>query len=64
MSVTNLYKNRGLKVIGNERGIFNLSKVISIFDKIIYSDVYDTVDQEGDSTEISETTCENATIDS
>ena len=46
MSITSLYKNRGLKsYIGNERGIFNLSKVRSIFDKLIYSDVYETIDQ-------------------
>ena len=46
MSITSLYKNKGLKSdISNERGIFNVSKVWSIFDKVIYSDVYDTIDK-------------------
>ena len=46
MSITSLYKNRGLKSdISNERGIFNLSKVRSIFDKVIYSDVYPIIDE-------------------
>ena len=31
--------------LSNERGIFNLSKVRSIFDKVIYSGVYDEIDQ-------------------
>ena len=46
MSITSLYKNVGLKSdIGNERGIFNLNKVRSIFDKVIYSDCYDIIDK-------------------
>ena len=46
MSITSLYKNKGLRSdISNERGIFNVSKVRSIFDKVIYSDVYETIDQ-------------------
>ena len=46
MSITSLYKNRGSKSdIGNERGIFNVSKVRSIFDKVIYSDVYEVIDK-------------------
>ena len=45
MSITSLYKNRGLKSdLSNERGIFNISKVRSIFDKVIYADVYDIID--------------------
>ena len=45
MSITSLYKNRGLRSeISNEHGIFNESKVCSIFDKVIYSDVYDIID--------------------
>ena len=37
MSITSLYKNRGSKSdIGNERGIFNVPKVRSIFDKVIF----------------------------
>ena len=46
MSITSQYKNKGLKSdISNERRIFNVSKVRSIFDKVIYSDVYDTIDK-------------------
>ena len=46
MSITSLYKNKGLKSdISNERGIFNVSKVRSIFDKVIYSDVYEVIDK-------------------
>ena len=45
MSITSLYKNRGLRSnLSNERGIFNVSKVRSIFDKLIYDDVYDVID--------------------
>ena len=45
MSITSLYKNKGIRSdISNERGIFNVSKVRSIFDKVIYSDVYPTID--------------------
>ena len=47
MSITSLYKQKGSRSdISNERGIFNVSKVRSIFDKVIYSDVYDTIDQQ------------------
>ena len=46
MSITSLYKNRGQKSdIGNECGIFNLSKIRSIFDKDIYSDIYEEIDK-------------------
>ena len=46
MSITSLYKSKRLKSdISNERGIFNLPKVKSLLDKVIYSDVYDTIDQ-------------------
>ena len=45
MAITSIYKNKGLKsLLRNERGIFNLSKVRSILDKLLYNDVYDTVD--------------------
>ena len=44
MSITSLYKNKGLQSdLSNERGIFNISKVRSIFDKVIYADVYDII---------------------
>ena len=45
MSITRLYKQKGLRSdISNERGIFNVAKVCSIFDKLIYSDIYDMID--------------------
>ena len=38
MSITSLYKSKGLKSdILNERGYFNLPKVKSLLDKVIYS---------------------------
>ena len=30
----------------NQRGIFNVSKIRSILDKMLYMDVYETIDQE------------------
>ena len=46
ISITSLYKNKGVRSeLSNERGIFNLSKVRSIFDKVIYSDIYDIIDK-------------------
>jgi hypothetical protein len=46
MSITSLYKNKGSRSnISNERGIFNVPKVRSIFDKAIYSDVYEVIDR-------------------
>ena len=47
MSITSLYKNKGPKSdFNNQRGIFNVSKVKSIMDKLIYSEIYPTVDNE------------------
>ena len=46
MSITSLYKNKGHRNdLSNERGIFNVNKVWSIFDKLIYSSVYENVDK-------------------
>ena len=46
MSITSLYKNKGLQSdFSNQRGIFSVSKVKSIYDKLIYSEVYDVIDQ-------------------
>ena len=40
MSVTSLYKNKGSRNdLSNDRGIFNVPKMRSILDKVIYSDV-------------------------
>ena len=39
MSITSLWKSKGSRnELSNDRGIFNVSKVRSIFDKVIYSD--------------------------
>ena len=47
VAITSLYKNKGSKSdFSNQRGIFNVSKVRSILDKILYQDVYETIDQE------------------
>jgi hypothetical protein len=47
MGITSLYKNKGRKSeFSNQRGIFNVSKVRSILDKILYDDVYNTIDDE------------------
>ena len=46
MSITSLYKNKGVQSeLSNDRGIFNVSKVKSILDKVIYSNVYEKIDQ-------------------
>ena len=45
MSITSLYKNKGVRSdLGNDRGIFNVSKVRSILDKVVYADVYEDID--------------------
>ena len=46
MSITSIHKNRGSKaLLRNERGIFCLSKARSCMDKLIYQDIYKTVDE-------------------
>ena len=45
MSITSIYKSKGPKnSLNSQRGIFNLSKVRSLLDKLLYNDVYQTVD--------------------
>ena len=45
MSITSLFKNKGLRSdLSNERGIFNIAKVRSIFEKVIYSGIYERID--------------------
>ena len=47
VAITSLYKNKGSKSdFSNQRGIFNVSKIRSILDKILYKDVYDSIDKE------------------
>ena len=46
MAITSLFKSKGVKSdFSNQRGIFNVSKVRSIMDKMLYHDVYDTIDE-------------------
>ena len=45
MSITSIFKNKGSRSeISNERGIFNLGKVRSLLDKVIYGDTYSVID--------------------
>ena len=45
VGITSIYKNKGSKLcLENERGIFSVSKVRSIVDKLIYNDINDIVD--------------------
>ena len=45
MSITSFYKNSGKKSdLSNDRGVFNLCKVRSILDKLIYTDIYPVID--------------------
>ena len=45
MKITSIYKNKGSKRdLSNERGIFNVSKLRSMLDKLLYGDVYQIID--------------------
>ena len=45
MSITSFYKHRGaINELSNQRGIFNLPKVRSILDRLIYDESYETID--------------------
>ena len=45
MSITSIWKHKGSRSsLSNERGIFNLSRPRVVLDKLIYQDIYDTVD--------------------
>ena len=47
MSITSFWKNRGQKSdLANDRGVFNLGKVRSVLDKLIYQDIYPIIDKE------------------
>ena len=44
-NISSIYKRRGSRNdLDNDRGVFNVSSVRSIIDKLIYFDSYDTVD--------------------
>ena len=45
-NVTSFWKQKGKKSdLDNDRGVFNVSKVRSILDKLVYNDIYCTVDE-------------------
>ena len=45
MSITSFYKNKNSRYeLSNDHGIFNLPKVRSVLDKLIYKDKYDLID--------------------
>ena len=45
MSITSIWKGKGSRSsLTNERGIFNLSRPRVVIDKLLYQDIYDTVD--------------------
>ena len=47
VAITSLYKLKGVKSdFKNQRGVFNVSKVRTILDKVLYSDVYPIIDKE------------------
>ena len=44
-SITSIYKQKGDKSdLKNDRGIFNVTKFWSIIDKLLYNDIYDSID--------------------
>ena len=44
-NISSFYKNKGPKNdLDNDRGVFNVIKLRSILDKLIYNDIYETVD--------------------
>ena len=45
MSITSIFKCKGSKNdLTNDRGLFGLSKIRSILDKVIYNDIYEKID--------------------
>ena len=45
MTITSLFKRKGSRMdFSNQRGIFNISKVRVILDKLIHNDYYDQID--------------------
>ena len=44
-NISSIYKSRGSRNdLNNDRGIFNVTNVRSIIDKLVYTDIYDIVD--------------------
>ena len=45
-NISSFYKKKGDKSdLNNDRGVFNVVKIRSILDKLIYNDKYDIIDQ-------------------
>ena len=58
MTITSLWKHKGLKAdLSNQRGLFNLVKVRSILDKLIYQDIYPIIDKELSCSNVGGITC-------
>ena len=52
-NITSLYKKKGGKAnLDNDRGIFNVVKIRSILDRLIYNDQYNTIDSNMSSSNI------------
>ena len=52
-NITSLYKNKGEKAdLNNDRGIFNVVKIRSILDKLIYNEKYEIIDKNMSSSNI------------
>ena len=52
-TTTSIWKKKGDKSnLDNDRGIFNVSKIRSILDKLIYNDIYEIVDSSMSSSNI------------
>ena len=46
MSITSIYKRKGpTNLLKSQRGIFGLSKVRCVLDKLLHNDIYDTIEQ-------------------
>ena len=52
-NITSLYKNKGEKAdLNNDRGIFNVVKIRSILDKLVYNEKYEVIDKNMSSSNI------------
>ena len=46
MSITSFHKNKGPKNdLSNDRGVFNVAKIRSVLDKVLYKDTYNIIDK-------------------
>ena len=52
-TITSIWKKKGNKTdLNNDRGIFNVTKIRSILDKLVYNDIYEVVDKSMSSSNI------------